>query len=129
MNKLLKYTPKETFIIEVTDSGEKFLFLYFIYEEDGQCLWQLTSQVQRITLTQDKTLFTTKNSHYHLCTAIITYEQLTMTEFLYSKQGYTPNEAKSLVNQQSANEDIIQKRDTYTTLPLSRLNQQSLNCP
>ncbi len=96
MTNLLEYTPKEAYIIEVSEADDKYLFLFFTHIKEGHSKWRLTSKVQRIRVTQDKVLFTTLNSIYCLSTTTLSYENLFMEEFCYCRSGYTPNEARML---------------------------------
>ncbi len=97
MTNRLEYTPKGTYIIEVTEAGDRFLFLFFIYMKEEKIKWRLTSKIKRIKISEDKVLFTTLNSHYHLHTIKISYEVLSFSEFLYCKKGHTPDESRVLV--------------------------------
>jgi hypothetical protein len=96
--KTFNYRPIETYIIEVEENEKRYLFLYFIHSKQGQILWHLTSQIQRVLVTNQKAFITTKNSKYMLYTEHISYEKLSITEFLHCKKGHTPLEAKMLVN-------------------------------
>jgi hypothetical protein len=92
----LDYTPKESFIIEISEEGSKHLFLFFTHEHGGLSKWRLTSEIQRIKLTIDKAIITTLNSRYSLYTTRLLYEELSIEEFWYCRAGYTPNEARLL---------------------------------
>ena len=93
--KTLNYRPIESYVLEV----ESYLFLYFIYTKQEQFRWHLTSQIQRILVSNQKILITTKNSKYLLSTEHISYKKISIEEFLHCKNGHTPIESKVLVKQ------------------------------
>jgi hypothetical protein len=101
--KMFNYRPTETYIIEVEENEKRYLFLYFIYTKQEQFRWHLTSQIQRILVTNQKTFITTTNSKYMLYTNHISYEKLSIAELLLCKNGHTPLEAKMLVKQNISN--------------------------
>jgi hypothetical protein len=106
MVNIFESTPIETDILEITESGDRFLYLFFIYTREGQHYWRLTSKIQRIKFAKRYKVFRTKKSQYHLSTTNIVYNKISLTEFLYCRLGHTPNESKVLAKQKGIHKDI-----------------------
>jgi hypothetical protein len=109
MRKTVEYSPSEAFVIEVTDRQDKYLYLFFLYDNE-QPNWWVTSKIDRIKLMEQRAYFTTKNTHYKLNTSTFTYEKLSTSQFMYCKLGHTPAEVKALMSKKNIKKSLSNNR-------------------